>query len=119
MRLRKLWEPLDGVEATLHEHQAAAEIARIGWCIFAIMLVVVVFLVAGCNMTKPTQPINVHCDALCFQQCDQLTAWDGDRDGDRLAALFDAHDVEHQQCEQHRVACTVCLSAAKAAKAIQ
>jgi len=82
-------------------------------------LVAIASAITGCNTTNPTKPIDVHCDQLCFQQCDSLTAWDGDRDGDRLSALFDAHDVEHAQCDQYRQACVNCINAARAAKAIQ
>lgn len=83
------------------------------------LAIVAALALAGCGPTKPSQPIDVHCDDLCFQQCDPLTAWDGDRDGDRLTALFDAHDVEHQQCEQHRKACIACLDTARKVGAIK
>lgn len=77
------------------------------------------FLVAGCVPTKPTKPINIHCDALCTTPCEPLTAWDGDRDGDRLTALMDAHDVQHQECDQHRQACVACIETARKAGAIK
>ena len=85
-----------------------------------IVAIIVAFTaLAGCDPVKPTKPIDVHCDPLCEQQCTPLTAWDGDRDGARLTALFDAHDVEHAQCEAHRRACVNCINAARAAKAIK
>ena len=73
---------------------------------------------ATCD-TKPSKAVNIHCDALCFASCDPLVAWDGDRDGERLSALMDAHDAQHSECDQHRAACVACISTARKAKAIQ
>jgi hypothetical protein len=82
-------------------------------------LVIAASALTACNQIKPSKPIDVHCDPICFVQCEALTPWDGDRDGKRLTALFDAHDVEHSECDLHRAACVNCINAARAAHAIQ
>lgn len=87
----------------------------------ALYVGVMVACLTGCYMLTPSdkRTIDVHCDALCTTPCDPLTGWDGDRDGDRLAALFDAHDVQLAQCEAHRHACVNCIGVARKAGAIK
>lgn len=86
---------------------------------FLLICLMPLLMAASCDQTKPSKPIDAHCDALCFASCDALTAWDGDRDGDRLGALMDAHDAQHLECNQHRAACVTCIETARKAKAIQ
>lgn len=74
---------------------------------------------ATCD-TKPVKAIDIKCDAICFQACEPLTAWDGDRDAARLTALMDAHDSEHAACENGpHTACVACIQRARNAGVIQ
>jgi len=87
---------------------------------FAIAIIAAFGCTAATCDTKPGTAIDIKCDAICFQPCEPLTAWDGDRDAARLTALMDAHDTEHAACENGpHAACVACIDRAQRAGVIK